>query len=930
MFAITKPFLQKKREVLLLLLISVIPLLWLRPGYIIAKGDEFPSWLNPQKTLNADVYLWNVNTMGNTDAAASFILYGLLWLFLIHFGFSIEFIQIIIQVFFFIVGSFGMYYLSKTVYPKLRLSPLISSIFYTFNFFVLQSRLNIGMAWTYAFMPLLMALLIKMLEATLQQNNKAASKHIVYFAITSTIALSFASVNPPNVIIILLVLAITLLYYTIKQRKQTRPLLLNITKLIAISILINLWWVIPVLNYYLGSSLALNSEVGVLQWSWTHARASFLNLFWLNGGWSWRPEYFPYISSYSNPFLIILTFVPFLLAATALLFKTDRSQFNAYLMSIILIFLFLAKGLNEPLSQLNLFLYTYIPNMTMFREPVSKFTMALIPFLALLIGYAVHNITNTKIGKHKPTELTKMTIAIFFILTFVISTYPLVTNPIETKTPELPFSSYIKIPDYWYNAKEWLDNQPDNSRVLITPPDDDYMMPYTWGYYGEDGFITRFIQKPIISYYFGYKLNPNISAALQQLYDAIKYNRTNEFKAFLDFLNIKYIFQRNDISYNFTGRNIIPPNEMRTFLTHQPYIYLAQKFGQIDIYEYVESKPYVYILDPATLQQTTIRIEKITTSERSWNFTYLTDVEEWQNATKTIQWQTISTIIQDNNMLNAELWNSTWGWKTIDSPLLPAQYGNAYQIQADIKGKNVQSVHIKIVEYDTNKNFLKDTYTAYVNDGTFNWTHTTFTFEPTNKTTKYLQIQVWHGHETNKPFPNTIWISELKIEDYTITLNAVGLELIFNNTTQNQPATILSYTKINPTRIMATVNATQPFILAISEALDQAWTAYANGKQIKPTPLYLGLAGFYINQTGQIEITIEYEPQKWFYYGSLISVTTFLACITYLTYSWTKNKAVWKRLTKTSSAIIYDRSIVFHERKLVPCFILGVGGGTQE
>jgi len=758
-----RSFLQKRPEVLLLFLIGVTPLLWLTPGYIIAKGDEFPSWLNPHKTLDADVYLWDVHNMGNANTMGSFMLYGLPWLFLIYFGLSTGLIQILIQIFFFMGGGFAMYYLSKTIYSKLKLSPLISSIFYMFNFFVLQSRLNIGMAWAYTFLPLLMALLIKIVEATLQQHNKTANKNIIYFAITSTIALSFASINPANVIITLLVLAITLLYYIITQRNHIRRLLLNITKLTIFSILLNLWWMIPILNNYLWSPSALNPEVSVTVWSWTHARASFLNLFWLNGQWSWRPEYVSYYYSYSNPILLVLTFIPFLLATSALLFKTNRSQFNTYLMLAILIFLFLAKGLHEPLSQLNLLLYTYIPSMTMLREPVSKFTMALMPFLALLIGYAVHNIANVKIGKHKPTKLTKILIVAFFTLAFVMATHPLVTNPIETKTTEIPFSSYVKIPDYWYEATEWLDSQPGDSRVLITPPDDFYMVPYTWGYYGTDGFMTRFIQKPILSYYFGYRMNPNITTVLQYLYSTIECNKTAEFKALLDLLNIKYILQRNDIQHNLTGRNIIPPDKMQTFLTQQPFIRLAQKFGQLDIYEYTDPKPYIYILSPATLQQTTIKIENIVTE---------------------------------------------------------------------------------------------------------------------------------HG--------------------YTSILNTTGLYLIFQNKTQTQPATIINYIKVNPTKMKVTINATKPFILAISEALDQLWTAHTSGKQYKLTSLYLGLKGFHINETGQLEITIEYEPQKWFYYSSIISVTTFLACLTYLTYNWTKNKTIWKR---TKIIITRIRLILHHNQQ---------------
>lgn len=889
----------KKTEILFLFLMGLVPFLWLRQGYIIARGDYFPFWSNPQKTLNTDVHLWALDNMGHAAPDSALIIYESFWLFLRSTGLSVELIQILLHVLSFIGAGFSMYYLSKTVYPKLHQSHIIASIFYMFNLFVLQSRLNPGFVWTYTFLPLLMALLIKILEVVPQQDSKATNKRIIYFGIASTIILSFASINPPNVIIILSILAVIILYYLFIQRKQPRSILIKIMKLAAISIPINLWWVIPVLNYYSWSPSILNPDVSVTVWSWTQSRASFLNLFWLNGVWAWRPEYIPYLDSYSNPILIILTFVPFLLAAASLLFKSSKSWFNAYIMLFILTFIFLAKGLHEPFSQLNLLFYTYIPGMTMFREPTTKFTMALMPFLALLIGYAVHYIANIDIGKYKPSKLTRTAVATFFILSFVISAYPLVTNPIEAKTPQLPFSSYIKIPIYWNEAADWLNNQLGDYRILITPPDDFYSMPYTWGYYGTEQFLARFIQKPILlTYYSPYRLNPDTAATLEYLGKTIIYNKTAEFKVLLDFLNVRYILQRNDIQTNFTGRNIIPPEEMQTFFASQPYISLAQKFGQLDIYEYTDPKPYIYILDPTTLQQTTIKIENITILEHSWDFTNPADIQEWQNTTPPNQFRADQTLTLDNGALKAELWNSTWGWKQINSPLLPAQYGSTYQIQTDIKGENTREVHIKIAEYNTSKNIVTATYAAGVNDGTFNWTHITFNYEPTNRNTEYLQIQIWHGHETNKPLPNIVWIDNIKINGYTTILNTTGLDLIFQNTTQNQPAIILEYEKINPTKITAAINATQPFILAISEALDQSWTAHVNGKEIKPTSLYLGLKGFYINQTGLLEITIEYVPQRWFFYGSIISLTTFLTITAYLTITYTRTKNILNKIKK--------------------------------
>ncbi|MEM0217107.1 MAG: alpha-(1-_3)-arabinofuranosyltransferase family protein [Candidatus Bathyarchaeia archaeon] len=761
----------EKLEIVILFLLSLIPLLWWKPGYIIAKGDYFPFsgyfpfWFNLSRTLRTlsdDAHLWSAYNMGNVNAMSSYLLYEILWLFLRSINLSVGLAQIIFQTFFFMGAGFSMYYLSKTVYPQLKLSPLISSIFYMFNFFVLRSRLNPGMAWTYTFLPLLMALLIKIMNLTSQQNNKKTNKIIFYFAIISTISLSFASINPTNVVLTLLSLAILLPYYLIAQKNRIHQLLQQIVKLTIISTLLNMWWIIPILNYYLWSPLQLNSYINVTSWSWTHYRASFLNLFRLNGDWDWRPEYVPYIDSYSNPILIILTFIPFFLAASALLFKTNKSRFNAYVMLIILIFTFLAKGLHEPLSQLNLLLYIYIPYMNMFREPQSKFTMAIMPFLALLIGYAAHHIANIKIKlKHAP--LIKTLTVTVCITTFIIASYPLVTNPIETKTEQLPFSSYIKIPDYWKQAADWLNNQPGNYKILITPPDDFYQMPYTWGYYGAEDFLPRLIQKPILTtYYYPYRINPNVTAALEYVGKTITYNKTMEFKVLLDLLNIKYILQRNDVQSNFTGRNIltgrniIPPEKMQAFFASQPYIRLIQKFGQLDIYEYTNPKPYIYTVNPAILQKATIKIEKIAIQEKTWDFTNPAEFQEWQNFT----------------------------------------------------------------------------------------------------------------------------------------------DQIFKNTTQNQPAIILNYKKESPTKITVTINATQPFILAISEALDQSWTAYINGKTYKPTIIYLCISGFHINQTGLLDVTIEYEPQHWFYIGCAISLTTFFAYAAYLAYSYIRPSSILQKLKR--------------------------------
>jgi len=892
-------FTMRKIEILAILLIGILPVLWYSPENVIAKGDHFPYLLNI-KSISNDFHLWSTSNFGNPSAYPAYSLYGLIWAFSQFLLINIELWQIIMYIFYFVSAAFSMFYLTKTIYSEESCAVIIAGIFYIFNFFILTILLNIGMIWTYAFLPLLMAFFIKIITKT-----QKTYTDVFCFALTFAFAGSISSMNIADVALTLIGLASVLFYYIIFERKiATRLLIKNLAVLLVVTVLLSMWWIVPILNYYLLSpSTQLQQEINVLSWSWTHARASFLNLFSLNGGWGWRPEYFPYYRLYTNNAILTFSlFIPFLLAPGALLFNGKKRKFNAYLMLIILLLIFLAKGLHEPLGFVNLFLYDHIPYMAMFREPISKFTLLMIPFLALLIGYSTDKIAKTL--KH---NIGSKLFIVIIISIFTISTFPMITNPIETKTEQIPYSTYVKIPQYWFETSEWLSNKTGDFKILVAPLDDYYQVPYSWGYYGSDSFIERLIRKPVISpcYAYSYKVNPNVIMLMNQLRDAMKYNRTEEFETIISLLNVKYILQRNDLDYEYmalTKRDIVNPEKMRNFLSTQPNVTLVKTIGELAIYEYIKAKPYVYILEPKLLQKCNIKIINKTILTLQWDFGSTNQLDEWKNTTRENQFGAICKLYLDNATLKFELWNSTFGWKTITSPLTTAQYEVNYNFKLGIKGENAHEVQVKIFEYDKKMELTHAEYVYYIADGTFNWKKVQIDYTPKIENTTFLQLMIWNGHETNKPLPNIIWIDNVKIHGYTTRLNTTGLNLIFQNSTQNQPATILDYQKINPTKITATINATHPFILAISEALDQSWKAHISGKQIENTPLYLGLKGFPINQTGLLEVVIEYEPQRWFFYGSIISVATLLACLTYLTYNWTKNKAFWKRIETTLRA----------------------------
>ena len=312
--------------VLIVFIAGLVPLLWLRPGFIISNSDSYPLFLNSQKTLSGATSMWSPDTMGTPALMPAFIIYEYMGVFFGYLGLSVGSIEILFQVLFFMSAGLSMFYLSKVLYPKLAVAPVIAGLFYMFNFYVLESRLNAGWIWTYAFLPLLMALLIKAVETAYQQNDKKANLIIVVFSVVSMVALSFATITPTNIVLILSALVLVAIYEVFKYRKNLRPLLFTFGKIMLISVPLNIWWIYPLLNVYILSPQMLNSQINVFSWAWTQTRSSFLNLFWLNGIWGWLPEYVPYINYYTSthiltPILMVLVFVPFLPSRISVTFQ---------------------------------------------------------------------------------------------------------------------------------------------------------------------------------------------------------------------------------------------------------------------------------------------------------------------------------------------------------------------------------------------------------------------------------------------------------------------------------------------------------------------------------------------------------------------------------------------------------------------------------
>ena len=90
-------------------------------------------------------------------------------------------------------------------------------------------------------------------------------------------------------------------------------------------------------------------------------------------------------------------------------------------------------------------------------------------------------------------------------------------------------------------------------------------------------------------------------------------------------------------------------------------------------------------------------------------------------------------------------------------------------------------------------------------------------------------------------------------------------------------------------------------MLSFAQSYDPLWEARVNGHKITPTPLYSVINGFWIQETGLIEVTIEYTPQRWFYIGSTISITTLTASLIYLATPYLREKGITPKTITSNS-----------------------------
>lgn len=144
---------------------------------------------------------------------------------------------------------------------------------------------------------------------------------------------------------------------------------------------------------------------------------------------------------------------------------------------------------------------------------------------------------------------------------------------------------------------------------------------------------------------------------------------------------------------------------------------------------------------------------------------------------------------------------------------------------------------------------------------------------------------------------------EVQVEN--ITLERIFIPKIYfthsntDRTDQAQEASV-TFTKVDPTKYTVTINnLTSPTFLTLSETFDKGWKMYRNDNVYIPNSNHFFVNGFantwLVNpenakNNGAIHYTIEYVPQRFFYFGIIISTLTLFVSSAFGLYLFYRRK----------------------------------------
>jgi hypothetical protein len=360
------------------------------------------------------------------------------------------------------------------------------------------------------------------------------------------------------------------------------------------------YWLVPAIEALRHTSAALSSTAN---WAWTEHRASVANGLWLNTAWGWAyPAYYPYAPRYDQLPLALLRFLLPAFVFSALAFgrpaadASDRRRLRvvgAATLCALTVILF-GTGTNLPGALIFDPVY-HLPLGWLFREPGRFLMVAALAYAAMAAG-AVDGLRSTLARRAglsvRRFRLGTVCMAGGGMLLALATAFPFAGGDLLSAYRSTVPASHVRVPRYWERLAAEANRTTPNATVLLLPPDDFYQMPYTWGYYGNDGFIENLLRARVLDPS-GQGYSPAASGVLRavdQVTGALLRGEWRTASAISRALGVNELLLRGDIDSNYPGRTIASPLLLERALSRDPLVRLIGSAGPLRLYELHERR----------------------------------------------------------------------------------------------------------------------------------------------------------------------------------------------------------------------------------------------------------------------------------------------------------------------------------------------------
>jgi hypothetical protein len=443
----------------------IIPLIWFIGNKIpVGWGEDGIYWIVPSSwILPSMLSTWCGYSLGEPNGALmSISLYVFRCFFELFFA-NVAIEQFFLFSFLFFVSLWFMYK-SLLELSCSRVSSVISSFYYLFNNLTVAYYIQ-PLRYTQVFLAPFSSLLLYVTIKGIKKQKTEYSFEFGFITAFFSIVFNGMFVLPFLLFIIFLFIYQMICYCLSKEFNRLKNLFFFFLKCMSVSVLFNLWWILPISfvllssfeDFYIGAKVFNPMEIGKI----ISQKSSFIDM----------------SSSLGLPVLMLLS--------SSLLWRKVRHKllfpaiFFSFLSSLILR---MALSNPFPINLLISCIYTVEPFRTIFRDP-QKFNIILLISTSIILGWSIDGALQLR----NVTRRIRPYLAILCLFFIFISSsiYPLISANVFTGSPS--GSARSEIPEYYKQLGAVLPNLRFR-RVLVLPlrTADRVLFNWSYGFYGVD------------------------------------------------------------------------------------------------------------------------------------------------------------------------------------------------------------------------------------------------------------------------------------------------------------------------------------------------------------------------------------------------------------------------------------------------------------